>query len=463
MDTFTYYSSYKLTKGTIMSYAKKRYLTYFLITVFIMGVPFITIDGNHLLLLSFERLQFHFVGYAFNVNELFIMPFLLMLLFIGIFAVTAMFGRVWCGWACPQTIFRVLYRDLIEGTLLDLTKIKNKQKFKDFSKPMNLFKKVIAIILWSIISIIIATNFILYFIPSEDFFVYMQNPTEHIFMLLFILSIAGFLVFDILIMKENFCQYVCPYSRVQSVLYDDDTKQVVYDTNRGGDIYQAGEKSIFNIKEWSNNEECTTCEACVKVCPTHIDIRKGFQFECINCLECSDACSTVMGKLGKKSLINWGSTNSVLNKINNSIFSKRNNMYFIAIIISILFTVFYAQEQEPLLTQVNKTTKLYNIKNGVEVTNNYVLTITNNQRETYSYDIKLDDDRFFVKRFSSKKVKPKKKEKFILIVGSKERLQLSDTGTTVLKINMKISTKENPELKIQRELSFIYPRNDAVK
>jgi len=428
-----------------------------------MGVPFITIDGNHLLLLSFERLQFHFIGYAFNVNELFIMPFLLMLLFIGIFAVTAMFGRVWCGWACPQTIFRVIYRDLIEGFILDLTKVKNKQKFADFSKPMNLFKKIIAITLWCIISIIISINFILYFIPSEDFFVYMQNPADHIFMIIFILSIAGFLVFDILVMKENFCQYVCPYSRVQSVLYDDDTKQVVYDTNRGGDIYTKGEKSIFNIKEWSNNEECTTCEACVKVCPTHIDIRKGFQFECINCLECSDACTTVMGKLGKKSLINWGSTNSVLNKINTKFFTKRNVMYIGSIIISILFTIGYAQKQEPLLAQVNKTTKLYNIKDGGQVTNNYIMTITNNQKETYSYDIKLDDDRFFVKRFNSKKVKPNKKARFILIIGSKTRLLLSDTQTTVLKLNAKISTIEKPELEIQRELSFIYPRNDAVK
>jgi len=446
-----------------MSYAQKRYLTYLLITIFIMGTPFITIDGNHLLLLSFERLQFHFIGYVFNVNELFIMPFLLMLLFIGIFAVTAMFGRVWCGWACPQTIFRVIYRDLIEGTLLDLTKVSNKQKFADFSQPLNLIKKVIGVTLWSVISLVIATNFILYFIPSEDFFLYIQNPSEHIFMILFILSIAGFLVFDILVMKENFCQYVCPYSRVQSVLYDDDTKQVVYDTNRGGDIYKKGEKSIFNIKEWSNNEECTTCEACVKVCPTHIDIRKGFQFECINCLECSDACSSVMGKLGKKSLINWGSTNSVLNKINNSIFTKKNIMYLVAIILSIVFTVVSLQKQEPILAQFNKTTKLYNIKDDGVVTNNYVLTIRNNQREAYSYDINIDDERFFVKRFTSKTIKGDKESKFILIIGSKTRLKLSDTKTTVLNLTANIFAKENKDIKIQRTISFIYPRNDAVK
>ena len=138
-------------------------------------------------------------------------------------------------------------------------------------------------------------------------------------------------------------------------------------------------------------------------------------------------------------------------------------MYFIAIILSVLFTVFYAQEQEPILAQLNKTTKLYNIKDNGVVTNNYVLTIRNNQRETYSYKLTLDDDRFFVKRFKTKSIKPNKESKFILIVGSKTRLDLSDTKVTVLKINMNISTKENPELKIKRELSFIYPRNDAVK
>lgn len=103
-----------------MSYSKKRYFIYFFITIFVMVTPFITINENHLLLLSFERLQFHFLGVSYNVNELYVMPFLLMFLFIGIFAMTSIWGRIWCGWACPQTIFRVIYRDLIESTILDL-------------------------------------------------------------------------------------------------------------------------------------------------------------------------------------------------------------------------------------------------------------------------------------------------------------------------------------------------------
>ena len=129
-----------------MPYAKKRYLTYVLITLFTFIVPFIKINGNHLLLLSFDKLQFHLFGFVFNVNELYVMPFLLMFLFIGIFAATTIFGRVWCGWACPQTIFRVIYRDLIESTILDIRRIKNKQKDIDYSKTSNQIKKYISMI-----------------------------------------------------------------------------------------------------------------------------------------------------------------------------------------------------------------------------------------------------------------------------------------------------------------------------
>ena len=133
-----------------MTYSKKRYLTYLLLTLFIMLIPFITINNNHILLLSFDKLQFHFLGLVFNVNELYVMPFLLMFLFIGIFALTSMFGRIWCGWGCPQTIFRVIYRDLIESTILDLRRIKNKQKDIDYNKKSNQIKKYIGIFSWEI-------------------------------------------------------------------------------------------------------------------------------------------------------------------------------------------------------------------------------------------------------------------------------------------------------------------------
>ncbi|MDX4027387.1 cytochrome c oxidase accessory protein CcoG [Aliarcobacter skirrowii] len=438
-----------------MTYSKKRYFTYLFITLFVMILPFISINGNQILLLSFDKLQFHFFGIAYNVNELYVMPFLLMFLFIGIFALTSIFGRVWCGWACPQTIFRVIYRDLIESTILDLRRIKNKQKDIDYSKKSNQIKKYISLILWFIITLIISSNFMLYFVPPQDFFEYIKDPLNHSFMIIFIVSLAIFLFYDIVFMKENFCVYVCPYSRIQSVLYDDDTKQVTYDFNRGGKIYQNGIQTIFKSSQWSNSEECTACDACVRICPTHIDIRKGLQVECINCLECSDACSSVMNKLGKKSLINWGSTNRVLNKKNISIFTKKNISYFFALFLSIFLAFYFSLEKEQFLVNINKTTELYKINKDKTISNNYILTIHNTQDEDLTFNIKLqDEENFKIKRFEQVSLKSGKRAKKILIIESTNDLKNIDSKN--IPINIKIYTLEK-DYKIIRKLVFSKP------
>jgi cytochrome c oxidase accessory protein FixG len=438
-----------------MSYSKKRYLTYFFITLFIMIVPFITINNNHLLLLSFDKLQFHFLGIAYSVSELYVMPFLLMFLFIGIFAITSIFGRVWCGWACPQTIFRVIYRDLIESTILDLRRIKNKQKEINYNKKTNQIKKYIAIVLWIIICLIISSNFMLYFVSPEDFFEYIQNPIDHSFMIIFILSIVTFLVYDIVFMKENFCTYICPYSRIQSVLYDNDTKQICYDYTRGGKVYENNVKSIFKLKEWKNNEECTTCEACVKICPTHIDIRKGLQVECINCLECSDACSTVMSKFNKPSLINWGSTNKIINKKIVSIFTKRNTTYFVSLFLCIFLAFYFSLEKEDFLVNVNKTTQLYKVKENDVVANNYILTFHNTQNQSLVFDLKLQDEKNYrIKRFDSFTLEANKKIKKVLIIETIENYTKSKSNTSDIFLEVRV---QNKKLKVIKKLSFTHP------
>lgn len=447
-----------------MNYTKKRYIAYACFTLFTLVVPFITINENHMLLLSFDKLQFHFLGFLFNMNELYVMPFLLMFLFIGIFAMTTMFGRVWCGWACPQTIFRVIYRDLIESWLLDLRQIKNKQKDIDYSKHSTKIRKYLGIALWSLLSLLASINFMWYFIPPEDFFEYIKTPENHFYLYMFIISITLFLIYDIVFMKEDFCTFVCPYSRIQSVLYDDDTKQVVYNTNRGGNIYENGAKSIFDVKQWMANEECTTCEACVKVCPTHIDIRKGLQVECINCLECSDACSTVMGKLGKPTLIDWGSTNSVLKDKISSLFSKRNSVYMISLALCIALALIFISKKEHFLVNVNKTTQLYKIEENGLVSNNYILTLHNTRDEPLNLHIEiLDKNNFEVKRFKPTQLSTKQQVKTVLILRTKQKLFLSNKKSTALKTKIKVFDKNNPEIHRIKEVSFIYPRNDLLK
>ena len=438
-----------------MSYSKKRYLIYFFISLFIIITPFISVNNNHILLLSFDKLQFHFLGTVYSVSELYVMPFLLMFLFIGIFAITSMFGRVWCGWACPQTIFRVIYRDLIESTILDLRRIKNKQKEIDYNNKNNQMKKYFSIFLWGIICLIISSNFMLYFIPPEDFFEYIQNPAEHAFMIIFILSITLFLIYDIVFMKENFCVYICPYSRIQSVLYDNNTKQITYDHTRGGKIYENNVKSIFKLKDWKNQEECISCEACVRVCPTHIDIRKGLQVECINCLECSDACSVVMGKFNKPSLINWGSTNKIINKKNISIFNKKNIMYFVSLFLTIFLAFYFSLDKEDFLVNVNKTTQLYKIKENNIIANNYVLTFHNTQNETLNFDIKLlDEKNYKIKRFDNFSLDAGKKIKKVLIIET--TINYINPVNKISDIDIEFTTFDK-KFKVTKKISFVHP------
>jgi len=445
----------------------KRYMGYLIATIVALGMPFIKIDGNHIFLLSFDKKQLHLLGTAFDMQELYLMPFLLMLLFLGIFAVTSLGGRAWCGWACPQTIFRVIYRDLIESTLLGLRRIKNKQKEPDWSNSQNKAKKIIGMILWTALALVAASDFIWYFVPPEDFFAYLQNPAEHLFLIGIVLSIAAFLVYDIIFLKEDFCIYVCPYSRVQSVLYDDDTYQSIYSTNRGGEIYNENkEKIIFKVKDLPNSmNECTTCESCVTVCPTHIDIRKGLQLECINCLECVDACTQVMGKLGKPSLVQWSSTNEIKNNIPTKMLRKSTIMYLTALltVIGLLFVM--SGEKEYMLLNVNKTTELYKVKENNVVANNFVLLFQNTESETLTYDLEIvDNPDIKITRFEAFTLSPGKLAKKVVVLETNKTLVSDNTKDTPVSITLKAYAKENPQkVVVFRKAVFIYPRLDKLK
>jgi cytochrome c oxidase accessory protein FixG len=379
-------------KGWI-PYRIKRYWGYAIATVMALVMPWITIGGNHLFLLSFDQKKLHLAGVAFDMQELYLMPFLLMLLFLGIFAVTAVGGRAWCGWACPQTIFRVIYRDGIETKLLGLHKrIKNTQKKPDMSKTENQIKKTIAILLWSVLALVASANFLWFFVPPEDFFTYLANPSEHMMLVGIFLGTAAFIIADIVFIKEDFCIYICPYSRVQSVLYDDETIQAVYDPIRGGDIYQghgyAREKKYEKTKDLlaaDPSAECTTCESCVTVCPTHIDIRKGMQLECINCLECVDACTTVMGALGKPSLVQWSSEKETLRHEGKTNYFRPKIIAYFTVLLIVLISLFaMGSTKENMLLNVNKTTRLYKVLDNGVVQNDYLFLFQNTDSKKHT-------------------------------------------------------------------------------
>ncbi len=453
-----------------MPYRIKRYYGYVLSTIFALTLPFITIGGNHIFLLSFDKKQLHLMGTAFDMQELYMMPFLLMLLFIGIFAVTAVGGRAFCGWACPQTVFRVIYRDFIETKLLGLRKrIKNKQKEPDYSKKENQIKRLIGIAIWSVLALIAAADFLWFFVPPEDFFQYIQHPGEHTIMVGMLLGIAAFLVYDIVFLKEDFCIYVCPYSRVQSVLYDEDTLQAIYTPKRGGEIYNENhEKIVFKQKDLDKEQyDCTACESCVTVCPTHIDIRKGTQLECINCLECVDACTTVMGKLGKESLVQWTSVNEVFNGKKTKLLRAKTYMYIGALVAILAGLIAMGGTKEYMLLNVNKTTQLYKIRKNNEVVNNFVMLFQNTEPKKHTYKLEVVGEykgKVEIQRFKELTLSPGKMAKKVVILSTKERLVDDASKDTPITVMLKAYAVDEPEkVFVFRKAVFIYPRADKLK
>jgi len=403
------------------------------------------------------------------------MPFLLMLLFLGIFAVTAVGGRAWCGWACPQTIFRVIYRDGIETKLLGLRKkIKNKQKEPDMSKLENKVKLVIAILLWSVLAFVAAANFLWYFVPPEDFFRYLNDPSEHMVLVGTLVSIALFIILDVVFIKENFCVYVCPYSRVQSVLYDDDTIMAVYDPIRGGEIYEGHgydrEKKFTKQKDLlsvDSNAECTTCESCVTVCPTHIDIRKGLQLECINCLECVDACTKVMGALGKPSLVQWSSEKETVRHEGKTNYFRGKVIAYFAVLMIVLVSLFVmGSKKEHMLLNINKGQRLYKILDNGVVQNDYIFMFANTDSKDHTYYFEIvGNDKITIRRPSEPfKLGAGRKKKKVVILETKEPLAQNTRKDVPVPIRIRAyATDDKEKIMVEREQVFFYPRADLIK
>ena len=455
-------------------YRIKRYWVYLAATIIALVTPWITINGNHLFLLSFDQKKLHLAGVAFDMQELYLMPFLLMLLFLGIFAVTAVGGRAWCGWACPQTIFRVIYRDGIETKLLGLRKkIKNKQKEPDMSKVENQIKNVIAILIWSLLSLLASANFLWFFVPPEDFLSYLSNPAEHMVLVGAWVGTALFLIADVVLMKENFCVYICPYSRVQSVLYDDDTIMAVYDPIRGGDIYEGHgyerEKKFTKQKdllEVNTNAECTTCESCVTVCPTHIDIRKGLQLECINCLECVDACTSVMGALGKPSLVQWSSEKETLRHEGRTNYFRGKVIAYFAVLTIVLVSLFVmGSKKEHMLLNINKGQRLYKVLDNGVVQNDYIFMFANTDRKEHTYYFEIvGNDKITIKRPSEPfKLGAGKKKKKVVILETAEKLADNTRKDIPIPVLIRAyATDDKEKIMVEREMVFFYPRADLV-
>jgi cytochrome c oxidase accessory protein FixG len=461
------------------SYRIKRYWFFLGLTIISLILPWIRINGNHFFLLSFDKLKLHLAFVQFDMQELYLMPFILMLVFIGIFGMTVLGGRVFCGWVCPQTIFRIVYRDLIETKILHLRKrIKNKQQEPDWSKPENKAKRVVAILMWAALAFLATANLMWYFVPPEDFFPYLANPSDHMILWGIMVVTTLFLVVDVVFFQESWCVYVCPYSRIQSVLYDEDTVMAIYDPHRGGDIYDEQKHKQFtkqkDLLQVEPSAECTTCESCVTVCPTHIDIRQGLQLECINCLECVDACTEVMAAYNKPSLVRWSSEKEVLFQKGKTHYLRPKIIgYAVVLVIVMVVLGMMGSEKEHMLLNINKESRLYSFdvdKGKFVVENDYIFLLQNTQEKVHKFYFDIEAPKGMEGKIKILKpskpftVRPGIKRKMIVRLYTTDELVKDDRKDTIVPIKIHAyAVDDKKKITVFRETTFIFPRNDKYR
>lgn len=449
----------KIAKYT--PYSKKRHLLFIFITIFSLILPWITIGGKHLFLMSFDKKQFQLLFTSFDMQELYLIPFLLIIFFLGIFFITTVGGRIWCGWGCPQTIFRYVYRDFLQTKVFRLYKsVENKQQ----EIKGRWFSRTGAFLVFVLFAVVAASNLLWYFIPPEDFFVYIKNPHEHklVFVILFIFTtlVLAACVF----LKEKFCAYVCPYVRIQSAMFDDDTIQTIYNEKLGGEIYDKNHKKLRDRAE-KNMGECIGCNACVKICPTHIDIRAGMQLECINCLECADACEKVMSKLAKPSLISWTSPNAIQKNGKVKFIRFRTVAYSVVLTIAVCALLLMSTKKEHMLLDINRGSQLFSLSNnggGIENAYTFLFQNTDSKEHEYYFEI-LNSDVTITLPKEPFKLRPGEKSKKIVVLYTKMDSSLKEHEGNPQQIKIRAYAVDDKErIFTQKEIMFFYPKASDI-
>ncbi len=314
-------------------YRNRRTIIHSILIAFFLGLPWLHWNGRQAVLFDLPNRRFSFFSLTFWAHEAPMLFFVLAIAGFSLFFATALWGRVWCGWACPQTVFiDGVFRRIekwTEGSALERRKMDaGPLSFKKF------FKKSMKWLGFLGASLVITNSFLAYFVGSERLITMVQHsPSENWIDFLLVAIFTGVLLFDFGWFREQFCTIICPYGRFQSVLMDRNSQIVAYDKTRG-------EPRRGHVKENEKQGDCVNCYRCVQVCPTGVDIRRGTQMECIACTACIDACDEVMTKIKKPvGLIRYDSERG-LSGLQKKHVTPRTTLYLGAILIATAFLTY---------------------------------------------------------------------------------------------------------------------------
>ncbi len=348
-------------------------------------LPWINVGGQQIVLFDLVNRQFHFFGLTLWPQDLFILSLLLAMAALSLFFFTALAGRLWCGYACPQTVWTEVF--LWMERVTEGSRNKRMKMDKGPWTREKLARKSGKQFLWITFALWTGFTFVGFFVPIRD--LAMRVPSFELggwetFWLFFYAFAtygnAGYL-------REQVCKYMCPYARFQSAMFDDDSLVISYDVARGEP--RGSRRRDADYKAMGLGD-CIDCMACVHVCPTGIDIRDGLQIECIACASCIDICDEVMDKMGyPRGLIRYTTENALEGKPTR-ILRPRIFIYLFALLALATLVGVILTGREPLIADVLRDrTALYRVV-GTELENSYSLKLTNRSDQTMQITIAAD-------------------------------------------------------------------------
>ncbi len=372
---------------------KGRYNNYRIVfTTFLLGIlfagPFIKINGQPFLLLNIFERKFIILGQAFWPQDFFLFALTLVTFFVFIILFTVVFGRLWCGWACPQTLFlEMVFRKIeywIEGDAGQQRKLD-----KSSWTTEKIFKKGSKHFIFILISVLISHTVMAYLIGVEEVEnIISQHPSAHLTGFIGLVAFTAIFYWVFAFFREQACVTVCPYGRLQGVLLVKDSIVVAYDWLRG-----EPKGKLKKAESTIPKGDCIDCKLCVHVCPTGIDIRNGTQLECINCTACIDACDEVMVKINKpKGLIRYASYNGIKDRVS-KIFDARVIGYSIVLVgLIALLSAFIMTRSDVGITILKVPGQLYQKTDDGQISNLYNIQFVNKTFEEQNITLEIKGD-----------------------------------------------------------------------
>ncbi|HEX2898562.1 MAG TPA: cytochrome c oxidase accessory protein CcoG [Bacteroidia bacterium] len=353
------------------------------------GIPWIKVGGEPFFMLDVIHRKFIIFGFAFWPQDFVLFAIFAVTFIIFIFLFTAILGRIWCGWACPQTIFlELVYRRIefwIEG---DYTK-QRKLKAQEWNGE-KIRKRLLKHSIFLLIAFLVSHTVISFFIGMDAVLAYVRDsPMEHPILFAFVLINTGAFYYVFSFFREQACIYMCPYGRLQGVMIDQNTLAVSYDNVRG-----EPRGKLKKNAEPSTTGDCIDCKLCVAVCPTGIDIRNGNQLECVACTACIDACDEVMDKIGKpRGLVRYASQQQIVNKAK---FKLTPRTYLYIGVLTVLIGSFIGlmvTSGDLKMTLLRAPGQTYATTTNGNVTNLYSLSVVNKSTKDRHLDFRLHDSK----------------------------------------------------------------------